>query len=258
MKIQQAAVAAFAAWPSSAGLALHRLRRRRRRRRRRRTAAIGDVAITFLPKNLGNPYFDTSDAGGEEAAEEFGGTVEEVGPDTGDARLAGAVHQHRRPAGRRARWSSRPTTRRRSATRSTRRATPASRWSRSTPTPSPSAATCSSTRPTAEGIAKVQVELISEQIGGAGEIAILSATANATNQNAWIEMMEEELRPNYPDIELVDTVYGDDDDQKSFDKTAALLQSAPGPQGHRLAHDRRHRRRGALPVRRRSTRARSR
>ena len=30
-----------------------------------------------------------------------------------------------------------------------------------------------------------------------------------------------------PDIELVDTVYGDDDDQKSFDQTAALLQSTP-------------------------------
>ena len=75
-----------------------------------------------------------------------------------------------------ARSSSRPTTRRRSATRSTRRATPASRSSPSTPTPTRTAATCSSTRPTAEGIAKVQVDLIAEQIGDAGEIAILSAT----------------------------------------------------------------------------------
>ena len=32
----------------------------------------GNLAITFLPKNLGNPYFDTSNAGGEEAIEEFG------------------------------------------------------------------------------------------------------------------------------------------------------------------------------------------
>ncbi len=29
----------------------------------------GDVAITMLPKNLGNPYFDTSTAGAEKAAE---------------------------------------------------------------------------------------------------------------------------------------------------------------------------------------------
>ena len=88
---------------SVAGLALTGLRRRRRRRRQRRTAAAAAATspITFLPKNLGNPYFDTSDAGGEAAIEEFGGTYEEVGPDTGSPDAPGAVHQHRRPAGRR-------------------------------------------------------------------------------------------------------------------------------------------------------------
>ena len=111
---------------------------------------------------------------------------------------------------------------------------------------------------TAEGIAKVQVDMIAEQIGDAGEIAILSAAANATNQNAWIEMMEDELAANHPDIELVDTVYGDDDDQTSFDKTAALLQSHPEPQGHHLADHGRHRGGRPLPVRLGRTRARSR
>ena len=48
----------------------------------------------------------------------------------------------------------------------------------------------------AAGIAKVQVDMIAEQIGGAGEIAILSASANATNQNTWIEMMKQELSAN--------------------------------------------------------------
>ena len=39
------------------------------------------TSVTFLPKNLGNPYFETSDTGGEKAVEEFGGTYAEVGPD---------------------------------------------------------------------------------------------------------------------------------------------------------------------------------
>jgi rhamnose transport system substrate-binding protein len=82
-----------------------------------------------------------------------------------------------------------------------------------------------------EGIADKQLELIADQIGGEGEIAILSASANATNQNAWIALMEEKLASDYPDIELVETVYGDDDDQTSFDKTAALLQSHPDLKG---------------------------
>ena len=41
-----------------------------------------NYSITFLPKNLGNAYFDTSDAGGAEAIDEFGGTYAEVGPAT--------------------------------------------------------------------------------------------------------------------------------------------------------------------------------
>src|SRR3954454_3520798 len=40
----------------------------------------GKTTVTFLPKNLGNPYFDTSDKGGEAAVKEFGGTYAQVGP----------------------------------------------------------------------------------------------------------------------------------------------------------------------------------
>jgi rhamnose transport system substrate-binding protein len=84
---------------------------------------------------------------------------------------------------------------------------------------------------TSDGIAKVEVDMIADQIGDAGEIAILSASANATNQNAWIEIMKKELAANHPKIKLVETVYGNDDDQTSFDKTAALLQKHPNLKG---------------------------
>ena len=86
---------------------------------------------------------------------------------------------------------------------------------------------------TAEGIAKIQIKLISEAIGAdGGEIAILSATPNATNQNAWIEMMKTELaKPEYTKLKLVDTVYGDDDDQKSFPEAQGLLAKYPNLKG---------------------------
>jgi rhamnose transport system substrate-binding protein len=46
-------------------------------------------------------------------------------------------------------------------------------------------------------------------------------------------MMEAELKSNsaYKDIKLVDIVYGDDQDQKSFDQTEALLQNHPDLKG---------------------------
>lgn len=82
-----------------------------------------------------------------------------------------------------------------------------------------------------EGLAKVEVDGITKQIGDSGEIAILSASANATNQNAWIDLMKKDLAANHPNVKLVDVVYGNDDDQTSFDKTAALLQTHPNLKG---------------------------
>ncbi len=43
--------------------------------------------------------------------------------------------------------------------------------------------------------------------------------------------MKTELKDSHPNIKLVDTVYGNDDDQTSFDKTAALLQTHPNLKG---------------------------
>ncbi len=73
--------------------------------------------------------------------------------------------------------------------------------------------------------------MVAEQIGDSGEIAILSASANATNQNAWIALMKKDLAKDHPNVKLVETVYGNDDDQTSFDKTAALLQKHPNLKG---------------------------
>jgi rhamnose transport system substrate-binding protein len=61
-----------------------------------------------------------------------------------------------------------------------------------------------------------------------GEIAILSAAATATNQNAWIDLMKTTLgEAKYAGLKLVDTVYGDDDATKSTQQAQALLTKYP-------------------------------
>ena len=61
-----------------------------------------------------------------------------------------------------------------------------------------------------------------------GEIAILSAAATATNQNAWIDLMKTTLKlDKYKGLVLVDTVYGDDDATKSTTQAQALLTKYP-------------------------------
>ena len=78
-------------------------------------------------------------------------------------------------------------------------------------------------------VALTMLEMVSEQTGGSGKVAILSATANATNQNTWIQYMEDEIASNakYKDISIVAKVYGDDDDTKSFQEAQGLLQAHP-------------------------------
>jgi rhamnose transport system substrate-binding protein len=77
-----------------------------------------------------------------------------------------------------------------------------------------------------------QVESIGKQIGYKGDIAILSATANATNQNAWIKVMKDTLKqPKYKNMRLVKVAYGDDDDQKSFQEMQGLIQAYPNLKG---------------------------
>jgi len=192
----------------------------------------GALSITMLPKNLGNPYFDTSTDGAEAAAEEIGADLEEVGPETAspDAQVSyiNTVAQQGQDA---LILSANDPDALCDAIDEARSAdVKVVTFDADT---NPECRDLFINQATAEGIAAKQLELISEQIGGKGEIAILSAAANATNQNAWIEMMETELadNPDYADIELVDTVYGDDEDQKSFDQTEALLQNHPDLKG---------------------------
>lgn len=72
------------------------------------------------------------------------------------------------------------------------------------------------------------MEAIYDITGGEGQWAILSATSQATNQNAWIEAMKSIMTDEkYAKLELVEVAYGDDEPQKSTDQTQALLDKYP-------------------------------
>ena len=81
-----------------------------------------------------------------------------------------------------------------------------------------------------ETIGRSEVQLLAKQIGSSGEIAILSAAASATNQNSWIKYMKDELT-KYPNMKLVDTVYGNDDPATSLTVLQGLLSAHPNLKG---------------------------
>ncbi|MEO3924399.1 rhamnose ABC transporter substrate-binding protein [Micromonosporaceae bacterium B7E4] len=189
------------------------------------------LSVAFLPKQVNNPYFTVSDNGGKAAVEEFKGEYKEVGPSEASASsqvsylntltqqgsdvivvsandpnaICGAVNQARQGGAKVVTFDS---------------------------DTNKDCRDIFVNQVTGQGIAENQVKLISDAIGGQGKIAILSATANATNQNAWIELMKTELKkPEYSGIQLVTTVYGDDKDEKSFQETQGLLSAHPDLKG---------------------------
>lgn len=189
-----------------------------------------NLAITFLPKSLGNPYFDTSSKGGKAAVDELGGTFSEVGPaeSTPDAQVSYINTATQQGVGALVVSANDPKAICDALDEARSAGVKVVTFDSDT---NPECRDLFVNQATADGIAKIQVDLIAEQIGDAGEIAIVSATANATNQNAWIDTMKKLLASDHPNIQLVDVVYGDDDEQISFDKTAALLQSHPNLKG---------------------------
>lgn len=77
-----------------------------------------------------------------------------------------------------------------------------------------------------ELIGNMIIKLAADHLPDGGQVAVLSASATATNQNIWIEEMNKAL-PNYPGIEVVATVYGDDLADKSYREAQGLMQSYP-------------------------------
>jgi rhamnose transport system substrate-binding protein len=75
-----------------------------------------------------------------------------------------------------------------------------------------------------------EVDILAKEIGSSGQIAILSAAASATNQNAWIAYMKTELK-KYPKMTLVKTVYGNDDPATSLTVLQGLLSAYPNLKG---------------------------
>ena len=81
-----------------------------------------------------------------------------------------------------------------------------------------------------EQIGTSEVDLLAKEINSTGQIAILSAAATATNQNAWIGYMKQQLA-KYPNMKLVSTVYGNDDPATSLTVLQGLLSAYPNLAG---------------------------
>ncbi|MBF9030562.1 substrate-binding domain-containing protein [Rhodobacterales bacterium HKCCE3408] len=187
--------------------------------------------IGFLPKLDTDPYFQVAREGAQEAADEIGGTVIQAAPSQATAEaqvefinnlvaqgvdviaIAGNDANAVAPALQRA----------------------AANGVRVISYDSDVAAQARSVfvnQALGSSLAEMMLQSMADMIEE-GQFAILSSTPTATNQNAWIAQMEEELanNPDYAGLELVTVVYGEESEQINQQQALALAQTYPDLKG---------------------------
>jgi rhamnose transport system substrate-binding protein len=89
---------------------------------------------------------------------------------------------------------------------------------------------------TPEQIGNALVDTLAKDIGGgdaskaSGEVAIISATATAANQNEWMTYMKKELA-KFPNLKLLPVEYSDDNQTKAKQIAQDLIKAHPELKG---------------------------
>jgi rhamnose transport system substrate-binding protein len=190
------------------------------------------LKVAFLPKQVNNPYFTTSDNGGKKVVEANGGTYKEVGPSsaTDTAGQVGYVNTLTQQGENAIVVSAQDP----GALCTGLKAAMAQKIAVVT-FDADTNADCRQvfvSQASPEAIGRSEVQLLGKELNYTGDIAVLSAAQTAPNQNTWIGFMQDELKdPKYAKMKLVKIAYGNDDAQKSLQETQGLLQQFPNLKG---------------------------
>jgi rhamnose transport system substrate-binding protein len=204
------------------------------------TAASPSAAalnIAFLPKQVNNPYFDVAAEGGKEAATELKGTFKQVGPSeaTGAAQVSFIQTLTQQHVSAIVVSADDPDAIAPALKQAIAQGIKVVGYDSS---PAKDARQVFVNQANSKDIGEIEVQMVCDEIPGcAGDIAILSATSTATNQNAWIDFMKGVLpgganaNPKYANLHLVKVAYGNDDPQTSTTEAQGLLQAYPNLKG---------------------------
>ncbi len=195
------------------------------------TAIKKGLTVYFVPKDTQNPYEILADQGGQKALHELGGTavVSSGTQDTAAAQIPSIQAAIQADADAIVIAANDPTALCPSLDQAAKKGIAILSFD--------SDVSCGTSpshlfvnQADAEVIGTSEVDMLAKQIGGYGEIAILSATASSTNQNTWIGYMKEELK-KYPNMHLVTTVYSNDDPATALTVLQGALSAYPNLKG---------------------------
>jgi rhamnose transport system substrate-binding protein len=193
-----------------------------------RAGAQTALNVAYLPKQVTNSYFDVAAAGGMQAAGELGGQFKQVGPQTAEG--AGQVpfieQLTTEKVGAIVVSAADPEVTALALQEARQAGIKVVGYDSS---PAQGAYDVFVNQVDTQSVGQQLVQAACDEAPGcSGDIALLSSTPTATNQNAWIAAIEQTLtQPQYAGLNLVNVVYGNDDPQTSQLRTEALIQQDP-------------------------------
>lgn len=190
----------------------------------------GPKKICMMPKLVGIPYFNASEEGAREAAEELGvelvydGPTEALAADQvemieqfiqqqcGAITVAANDPDALAPAMKKAKEAGIAT----------------GAWDADV---APDAREVFVNQATFEGIGSTLVDIMAEQTDGKGEFLVVTGSLTAPNQNAWLDAMKKRMKDKYPDMSIAAVEPGEEDLQKGIDITKDYLRANPDTAG---------------------------
>jgi rhamnose transport system substrate-binding protein len=192
----------------------------------------GTITICMLPKKKGLPYFSSCADGAREAAKELGVELIYDGPTDGSPEKAASLIE---------RWTLKgvdviavspndPSVLASAMKKARANGVRVITWDADA-----DAATREFmvNQATPKDIGYALVDVMAKDLGGAeakGDVAIITATLTAANQNEWIKYMKERL-PTYPGLKLVAIKPSNEDQKLSFKVTQDLMKAYPDLKG---------------------------
>ncbi|PVE50614.1 rhamnose ABC transporter substrate-binding protein [Rhizobium rhizogenes] len=190
------------------------------------------VKVGWLPKLDTDPYFQVAGAGAQDAAKEIGGEIIKLAPSQATAEAQVEIVNNLVSQGVKViALSSNDANAIAPALKR------AARQGVKTITFDSDAAADARTvfvnQAKGDSLAEMMLQSMHDLIGGEGEFAILSSTATAANQNAWIDFMKQKLsrNANFSKMKLVQVAYGEESEQINQQQALALVQAYPNLKG---------------------------
>jgi len=196
----------------------------------------GTVTICFLPKKKGIPYFTSCAKGAEEAASELGVELIYDGPTDGSPEKAASMIE---------RWTLQgvdaicvspndPSVLASAMKRAREKGVHVLTWDADG---APDTREFMVNQATSQGIGEALVDTMARDLGAlpggdspTGDVAIITASLTAANQNEWMVFMRDRLR-SYPGLKLVEVKPSNEDQRLAFQVTKDLMNAYPDLRG---------------------------